>query len=362
MTSELRRIKELDYLKGVLILLVISFHLVYFEQLHPFAKQVVYTFHMPGFLLISGYLMNVSKPPKDFLRTLLWLAIPYIIMESGYIVMASLLPINEHIDHLTPAVFLDRLLLHPLGPYWYLHTLIICGAIYKTLSNSPLKGEKQSLPNVNPSPLRGGWVGSVFIIGLAYFAVFYVLNTFLPLKGVGGSFSFSSALYFLAGAAIRQSGTEFLTFFRPTWVAVVAFALLVFFSVNPNQASIYGALIAYTAISSLLWLYKAPSPLPLWGSASEEGTAALKHSPKGGAGRGLLCFLGRNSLVLYIFSPIFTLLCKRFVPYLQFDPTGLIFLMVSLVCCVGGSLLIAWLMDKTGTSKYFFGRKAIYSP
>ncbi len=352
MTSELRRIKELDYLKGVLILLVISFHLVYFEQLHPFAKQVVYTFHMPGFLLISGYLMNVSKPPKDFLRTLLWLAIPYIIMESGYIVMASLLPINEHIDHLTPAVFLDRLLLHPLGPYWYLHTLIICGAIYYSIQNSKFKIQNS---------LWGRLVEG-FIIGLAYFAVFYVLNTLLPLKGVGGSFSFSSALYFLAGAAIRQSGTEFLSFFRPTWVAVVAFALLVFFSVNPNQASIYGALIAYTAISSLLWLYKAPSPLPLWGSASEEGTAALKHSPKGGAGRGLLCFLGRNSLVLYIFSPIFTILCKRFVPYLQFDPTGLIFLMVSLVCCVGGSLLIAWLMDKTGTSKYFFGRKAIYSP
>ena len=48
------RIKELDFLKGVLILLVISFHLVWFEQLHPDIKQVVYSFHMPGFLLISG--------------------------------------------------------------------------------------------------------------------------------------------------------------------------------------------------------------------------------------------------------------------------------------------------------------------
>ncbi len=331
------RIRELDYLKGVLILLVISFHLVYFEQLYPSAKQVVYTFHMPGFLLISGYLMNVSKAPKDFLRTLLWLAIPYIIMESGYIVMASLLPINEHIDHLTPAVFLDRLLLHPLGPYWYLHDLIICGAIYKTLSNSPLKGEKQSSPNVNPSPLRGGWVGSVFIIGLAYYAVSYLLNTLLPLKGVGGSFSFSSALYFLAGAAIRQSGTDFIAFFRPSVFSVLAFVLLVFFIDSPNQASLSGALIAYTAISSLLWLY-------------------TYTPPKGGRG---VSFLGRNSLMLYVFSPIFTILCKRFVPYLQFDPTGIIFLMVSLIVCVAGSLAIAWMMDLTGISRFFFGRKAI---
>ena len=119
------RIKELDFLKGILILLVISFHLVYFEQLHPDIKQVVFTFHMPGFLLISGYLMNITKPAKDFLRTLLWLAVPYLIMESGFIYMASILPINEHIDNLTPKDFLDRLFLHPLGLYWYLHTLIL---------------------------------------------------------------------------------------------------------------------------------------------------------------------------------------------------------------------------------------------
>ena len=48
--SKFMRIKELDYLKGVMIILVITFHLVYFEHLYPYAKQVVYTFHMPVFL------------------------------------------------------------------------------------------------------------------------------------------------------------------------------------------------------------------------------------------------------------------------------------------------------------------------
>ena len=326
----MKRIPELDYLKGVLILLVISFHLVWFEQLHPFAKQVVYTFHMPGFLLVSGYLMNVGKPPKDFLRTLLWLAVPYIIMESGYIVMASLLPIREHIDHLTPAVFLDRLLLHPLGPYWYLHTLIICGAIYYSIHNLQFIIHNSLL----------GRLSRVFFIGLAYYAVSYILNTLLPLKGVGGSFSLSSALYFLAGAAIRQSGTDFIRFFRPFKggggaISLIAFALLI--SLPSREGLVGSVLIAYTAISSLLWLY-------------------TYTPPKGGRG---VSFFGRNSLPLYVFSPIFTILCKQLVPYLQFDPTGLLFLFVSLVVCVGGSLLIAWLMDLTGTSRFFFGRKAI---
>ena len=123
----------------------------------------------------------------------------------------------------------------------------------------------------------------------------------------------------------------------PTKLSLIAFALLACFSDYPNQASLNGALIFYFAISSLLWLYR-------------------NTPPKGGWG---VSFLGRNSLPLYVFSPIFTVLCKRFVPYLQFDPTGLLFLFVSLVFCVTGSLLIAWLMDATGISPYFFGRKSL---
>ncbi len=328
-----KRIQELDYVKGVLILLVISFHLVWFEQLHPDIKQVVYCFHMPGFLLISGYLMNISKEPKDFLRTLLWLAVPYLFMASGYIYVASLLPINDHIDNLTPLVFLDRLLLHPIGPTWFLHALILCGAVYYwTLSSSPLKEESPAAKEALPlSEGLGGserWVWTRFIlIGIAY----YVLAHFL------GILSFSSAMYFLAGAILRQSGTNFVEFFRPSSLSIIFFILLACLSERPNQASLNGVLIAYFAISTLLSIYKHLPPAP----------------------RTMLLFLGRNSLMLYVFSPIFTVLCKRLVPYLQFDPTGLIFLLVSLAFCVTGSLLIAWLMDLTRISRFFFGRKAI---
>ena len=124
-----RRIEELDYLKAVMIILMVVFHLVYIGDHYVYAKQVVYTFHMPVFLVISGYLMNMSKPVPAFLRTMLWIAVPYLVMESAYVAMASVLPIREHIDVLTPAVFADKLLLHPIGPYWYLHTMLICGTV-----------------------------------------------------------------------------------------------------------------------------------------------------------------------------------------------------------------------------------------
>lgn len=305
------RIKELDFLKGVLILLVISFHLVWFEQLHPDIKQVVYCFHMPGFLLISGYLMNISKEPKEFLRTLLWLAVPYVVMESGYIYMASILPINEHIAQLTPWVYLKHLFLHPLGPYWYLHAIILCGATYYYIYN-----------NVEKSP-----VTRFLLIGIAYYVFAHGF----------GVLTFSSALYFLAGAMLRQNGMNFVAFFLPSRLSVIVFALLACFSDKPTQASLNGVLIAYFAISSLLSIYKYLPPAP----------------------RPSLLFMGRNSLMLYVFSPIFTVLCKQLVPYLKFDPTGLLFLVVSLTFCVTGSLLIAWLMDLVGISKYFFGRRAL---
>ena len=95
-------------------------------------------------------------------------------------------------------------------------------------------------------------------------------------------------------------------------------------------------------------LLKDPLEDPLRGGSSGRLSAG-----------SLILFLGRNSLPIYVFSPIFTVLCKRLVPYVQFDPTGRVFLFASLLICIGGSLAIAWLMDLTRTGRLFFGRKVI---
>lgn len=62
---------------------MVVFHLVYIGDKYPGLKQVVYTFHMPAFLLISGYLANVEKRGKDFLRSMAWILVPYVVMEVG---------------------------------------------------------------------------------------------------------------------------------------------------------------------------------------------------------------------------------------------------------------------------------------
>ena len=299
------RIDELDFLKGIFILLMIAFHLVYVSDMYPYAKQVVYTFHMPAFLIMSGYLMNIDKPWKDFLRTMLGYAIPYVVMESGYIVMAAALPIREHFDGLTLHVFIEKLTVNPLGPYWYLQTLLIGGITYMAVF--------RLLPMKTNSRL--------ILLGL----IFHVLSN------VVGMMSFACSLYFLAGVALRQSGLSFTAVFQRSPVAIVAFALLAMHPQNLLMEQSGGVLMVYLVVVGCLSAYSCV-----------------------GEKAQLLSFLGRNTMPLFLFSPIFTFLCKPLVPVFQFDATGLVYLLVSLTICVAGSLSVEWAIRRTGLTQYFY--------
>ena len=83
---------ELDFIKGVMIVLVVVFHLGYIGDLYPTAKALVYTFHMPTFLLLSGYLLHTQRPAAAFGRKLLWIFVPYAVMESAYVVASAIMP------------------------------------------------------------------------------------------------------------------------------------------------------------------------------------------------------------------------------------------------------------------------------
>ena len=301
-----QRIDELDFLKGIFIILMITFHLVYIGDSYPYAKRIVYTFHMPGFLIISGYLMNITKPCKDLIKTMLGYAIPYVVMESGYIVMAAVLPIREHIDVLTFGGFIDRLLLHPIGPYWYLQTLITCGVSYILVFHFvPMKTNSR-----------------IILLGI----IFHVLSDMLGIS------SFACSLYFLAGVLLRQSGISFTDVFQQSPMAIIAFVLLAMHPQNLLMDKSGGVLMVYLVIVGFLFV----------------------HSHAGQKENSLLTFLGKNTMPLFLFSPIFTFLCKPLVPVLQFEPTGLLFLSVSLLICITGSLFVEWTMIRIGLSQYFY--------
>ena len=68
LSSTKLRSSELDFVKGVLITLMVLFHLSYFVERHVALTEWVYTFNMSGFLVISGLLFNVEKAWHGFGR------------------------------------------------------------------------------------------------------------------------------------------------------------------------------------------------------------------------------------------------------------------------------------------------------
>lgn len=302
------RIEELDYLKCLFVLLMVAFHLAYFADGYPLLKQWVYTFHMPGFLLISGYLMRVDRPLRKFARTLLWLAVPYLILESSYIVLSSFLPVRDGIDHLTVSTFADKFFVHPLGPYWYLHTLILCGIGYFVI------WQQKGCNTISRLILLGFYLAGLSFVQLVAWDV---------------------SLYFLLGIIIRQSKLTFLQVFRPSWLAFIALLWLSCYPETFHKGSLGGLATVYLVISAALAVFPH-----------------LLQSIKKAA-----LFLGRNSLALFLFSPIFTMACKIFIPYLTFDSSRVLFLTLSLPLCILGALAVCKALDALHLSPWLFGRK-----
>lgn len=310
-TKPQARILELDFLKCVFILLMIVFHLVYIGNRYPVAKAFVYTFHMPGFLIISGYLLHVQKPVPQFLRYIQWIFVPYLLMESGYVVMASVLPIREHIQQLTFGLFLDKLFLHPLGPYWYLHTLMLCGIVTYIVAQFASHHRVWMLLCV----LLCLWV--LALLGLV---------------------TWINAVYFCIGVALRLYHRPFVDTFHPAWWSFIGIVLVATCVPNALQRhTIGGMLIVYFVISFLLWLYP--------------------YLPKEVAKISL--FIGRNSLILLLFSPMFTVLSKLFQSYLLFEPSGMLFMLVALLFTVVGSFTVAYILQKLHVARYVFGKSRI---
>ena len=70
-------------------------------------------------------------------------------------------------------------------------------------------------------------------------------------------------------------------------------------------------------------------------------------------------YIGRNTLVILLFSPIFTILSKAFLPVFAFDPTGMLFLVTATAFTLSGCMGMAWAMDKMHVSRFFFGKRTI---
>ena len=308
------RVPQLDFLKGFFILLVVIYHN---HVISDFTSEILCAVHMPAFLIISGYLANVDKDVPSFCKGMLRLLVPYAIFETMYVVMLFLLGkvmnASNQIEELSPFVLLDKLFLNPEGTYWYLHTLIICTVMYYVVCHV----------------LKLKSISALAVMGAALFGLSLVI----------GRLEMSNVIYFLMVVFIAMSGRGFVKVITPSALAVVPLILLIGFSDDFSRGTLAGVGIPIFSISLLLFAFDHCLP-------------KVKKT---------FMYLGRNSLAMVIFSPIFTIICSRFIPYFKFDPTHLLFAIFSLVISVEGCMLCAWISDKLGFSRFLFYKEKFYA-
>ncbi len=293
---------NIDFIRIIMMVIVILCHIVPFTRQYPLLKEGFLTFIMPCFLLVTASLVNVNKTPKEFLLYILRIFLPYVTMVLGYAAVSLFLPVSDGIkafsfSEVARVVFVDS-----IGPYWFLHVLLLCGAVYYL---------------VYRVFARCNAITKYFL--LVSVLVFISLYTpFLFLR---------NALYYSLGVAVRQSGMRMQNITAGTPLAALPFAMLMYDHSKWDWMQLTIALSAIFFFFFCNWLY----------SLLRKDGRLCRH----------LCFLGRNTLALYLFHCIFTMAGKFVYPLFGFDTTGFLFAFVVVLGAVYGSLAIGWILDRT---------------
>lgn len=311
----MKRNTDLDFIRALLIILMILIHIVSFGNAHPHLKAGILSFMMPTFLIITGYLVNIEKSVREFGNYLLCLALPYVIMVTGFAVLSYFLPVRDGITELTLAQVAEKIFVTSIGPYWFIQTMIICGTLYYV----SFKASRLSLTS------------RLFLLALL-----------LVLAAKTPALSITAAAYYFAGVVIRQSHTDFGKLFRPSPFALPLWAFILYREDLYDWRNLAVLFSCWCCISTFLWVSQMV--------AKVTNKKSLAYQAKDS-----LLYIGRNTLPIYLFHPIFTMLAKFYHPLLAFDKTGILMAVITIVLAIAGSLAIAKMMEKTKLA-YIFGK------
>ena len=308
-----KRIQEIDMAKGLLILLMVAFHLGLFDAKYPHACQIVYAFHMSGFLLISGYLFSVNREPKKFLKSIYGIVVPYIAFEIVYLLglgmFGKFIGASNTFDG-GVLTLLSKIAFLPSGTYWYLHTMAICLTIYYIVNRYVMKG------------LSGILISSIIL---------YTLSVGIP------GFKWGDIIYFIIGILFRNANFEINEKLKSP-ISLLCFVLIIIFANDISRCSIPGIGLTLTFLG---FIFDLKDRIPKCIS-------------------NYISYIGRNSLAIVLFSPLFTVVAKVCAPFFAFDGTRIIGTICCLSMIVTLCLFCAILFDRSSLSRIIVG-KNIYS-
>ena len=322
-----QRNTDIDWIRAILIILMILIHIVSFGNAYPQLKAGILSFMMPTFLIITGYLVNIEKSPKEMGRYLMCLALPYVIMVTGFSVLSYFMPVRDGITELSLSQICEKIFVTSIGPYWFIQTMIICGILYYVSFKGAIWGT-----------LRQGKTTMSTTTSLFIFATLLLLLSKTP------ALSPSAATYYFIGAVLRQCHIGFDRIFRPSPVALLLWINLLGLEEWYDWGTLAIVFSCWCCISSLMWIHSLIKRL--------QDNACVRKTDD------TLLYIGRNTLPIYLFHPIFTMAAKFYHPLFSWDRSEIIFALVTIFIAIAGSIGIAKMMEKTRLA-YLFGKGKI---
>lgn len=319
-----QRNTDIDWIRAILIILMILIHIVSFGNAYPQLKAGILSFMMPTFLIITGYLVNIEKSSKEMGRYLMCLALPYVIMVTGFSVLSYFMPVRDGITELSLSQICEKIFVTSIGPYWFIQTMIICGILYYVSFKGAIWGT-----------LRQGKTTMSTTTSLFIFATLLLLQSKTP------TLSPSAATYYFIGAVLRQCHIGFDRIFRPSPVALLLWLLLLGMEEWYDWGTLAIVFSCWCCISSLMWIHSLINHL--------QDNACVRKT------EATLLYIGRNTLPIYLFHPIFTMAAKFYHPLFSWDRSEIIFALVTIFIAIAGSIGIAKMMEKTRLA-YLFGK------
>lgn len=319
-----QRNTDIDWIRAILIILMILIHIVSFGNAYPQLKAGILSFMMPTFLIITGYLVNIEKSPKEMGRYLMCLALPYVIMVTGFSVLSYFMPVRDGITELSLSQICEKIFVTSIGPYWFIQTMIICGILYYVSFKGAIWGT-----------LRQGKTTMSTTTSLFIFATLLLLLSKTP------ALSPSAATYYFIGAVLRQCHIGFDRIFRPSPVALLLWINLLGLEEWYDWGTLAIVFSCWCCISSLMWIHSLINHL--------QDNACVRKT------EATLLYIGRNTLPIYLFHPIFTMAAKFYHPLFSWDRSEIIFALVTIFIAIAGSIGIAKMMEKTRLA-YLFGK------
>lgn len=322
-----QRNTDIDWIRAILIILMILIHIVSFGNAYPQLKAGILSFMMPTFLIITGYLVNIEKSPKEMGRYLMCLALPYVIMVTGFSVLSYFMPVRDGITELSLSQICEKIFVTSIGPYWFIQTMIICGILYYVSFKGAIWGT-----------LRQGKTTMSTTTSLFIFATLLLLLSKTP------ALSPSAATYYFIGAVLRQCHIGFDRIFRPSPVALLLWINLLGLEEWYDWGTLAIVFSCWCCISSLMWIHSLIKRL-------QDNVSVRKTEDT-------LLYMGRNTLPIYLFHPIFTMAAKFYHPLFSWDRSEICFALVTIFIAIAGSIGIAKMMEKTRLA-YLFGKGKI---